>query len=98
MNWKGIVFGFFLSLFPIIILFKIFRGRFLFVSNRYMKGALMGFVLWLLCYLVFYIDALTGAIGILRSESGFALFALLTSSIQGFITAGIVVGAFSKKL
>jgi hypothetical protein len=98
MNWKGIVFGFFLSLFPIIILFKIFRGRFLFVSNPYMKGALMGFVLWLLCYLFFYIDAVSGAIGILSSESGFALFALLTSSIQGFITAGIVVGAFSKKL
>ena len=98
MNWKGIIFGFFLSLFPIILLFKIFRGRFLFVSNRYMKGALIGFVLWLLCYLLFYIDAVTGAIGILRSESGLALFALLTSSIQGFITAGIVVGAFSKKL
>jgi len=98
MNWKGIVFGFFLSLFPIIILFKIFRGRFLFVSNRYMKGALMGLVLWLLCYLLFYIDAVSGAIGILSSESGFALFALLTSSIQGFITAGIVVGAFSNKL
>ena len=98
MSWKGIVFGFFLSLFPIIILFKIFRGRFLFVSNPYMKGALMGFVLWLLCYLLFYIDAVSGAIGILRSESGPSLFALLTSSIQGFITAGIVVGAFSGKL
>jgi|WetSurMetagenome_2_1015567.scaffolds.fasta_scaffold363946_2 hypothetical protein len=97
MNWKGIVFGFFLSLFPVFILFKIFKGRFLFVSNPYMKGALMGFVLWLICALLFYIDAVSGAIGILRSESGPALFALLTSSIQGFITAGIVVGAFSKK-
>ena len=97
MNWKGIVIGFFLSLFPIIVLFKIFRGRFLFASNPYLKGALMGFVLWLICALFFYIDAITGAIGILRSESGPSLLALLTSSIQGFITAGIVVGAFIRK-
>jgi hypothetical protein len=98
MNWKGIVFRFFLSLFPVLLLFKIFWGRFLFVSNPYMKGALMGFVLWMICALLFYIDAAYGGIGILSTESGPALLAMLTSSIQGFITAGVVVGAFSKKL
>jgi hypothetical protein len=97
MDFKGIVFGFFLSLFPLIILFKLFRGKFLFVSNPYMKGALMGFLLWLAFALMFYIDAATGIIGILKKESGAALFLLLTSSIHGFITAGIVVGAFTKK-
>ena len=97
MDFKGIVFGFFLSLLPLIILFKLFRGKFLFVSNPYMKGALMGFLLWLVFALMFYIDAATGIIGILEKESGAALFLLLTSSIHGFITAGIVVGAFTKK-
>jgi hypothetical protein len=85
-------------LFPVFLLLKKFRGRFLFVSNPCMKGALMGFVLWLVCVLFFYIDAKYGVIGILRSESGPSFFALLTSSVQGFITAGIIIGAFSKKL
>jgi hypothetical protein len=98
MNFKGILFGFILSLFPLIFLFRIFRGKFLFVVNPYMKGALMGFLLWVLIAFLFYIDASYGIVGLLEGESGPALLALLTSSIHGFITAGIAVGAFSKRL
>jgi len=98
MNFKGILFGFILSLFPLIFLFRIFRGKFLFVANPYMKGALMGFLLWVLIAFLFYIDAVYGIIGLLEGESGPALLALLTSSIHGFITAGIAVGALSKRI
>ncbi len=45
MNLFGILFGFIFSIFPLIILARIFKGKFLFISNPYMKGALMGFIL-----------------------------------------------------
>lgn len=98
MDLKGLAFGFFLSLFPLIILARIFKGKFLFVSNRFLKGALLGFLLWLLIALIFYIDAVSGLLGILGTEGGAAFFLTHTSSLQGFITAGIVAGVFSKKL
>ena len=98
MNLTGLLFGFILSLFPLIILFRVFRGTFLFIENPYMKGALMGFLLWGSIARLFQLDAAYGVLGILESESGGALVALLYSSIHGFISAGIAVGALSGKL
>lgn len=97
MDLKSIFFGFVLSLFPLMVLFRVFRGKFLFVTNPYLKGALMGIVLWVVIAVLFYLDGITGFIGILHSESGFAVFSLFTSSLHGFLTAGLVVGAFFRK-
>ena len=97
MNLTGLLFGFILSLFPVIILFRIFKGKFLFIENPYMKGALMGFLLWACIALLFYLDAVYSFLGILESESGPSLVALLSSSIHGFITGGLAVGALSGK-
>jgi len=80
-----------------MLLFRVFRGRFLFVTNPYLKGTLMGLVLWAVIAVLFYLDGLTGFIGILHSESGFAVFSLFTSSLHGFLTAGLVVGVFFRK-
>ena len=97
MSFKGLLFGFFLSFLPLFILFRALKGKFLFIENPFLRGALLGFALWLAIAAIFYIDARTSFFGILESESGLALFALITSSIHGFITAGLVVGVFSKK-
>lgn len=80
-----------------MVLFRLFRGRFLFVTNPYLKGALMGFLLWVVIAVLFYFDGVTGFLGILNTESGFAVFSLFTSSLHGFLTAGILVGALFRR-
>ncbi|MEW6053057.1 MAG: hypothetical protein AB1552_04595 [Nitrospirota bacterium] len=98
MNIFRILFGLIFSIFPLIILARFYRGRFLFITNPYMKGGLMGFLLWLFIALLFYIDAVYGILGMLEGEQGHAFFSLFMSSVHGFITGGVIIGAFHKKL
>ena len=88
---RGFLLGFVLALFPVIILFKVFKNKFLGIEHLYLKGAMMGFLVWGTSMSLMMLDVQTGAIGYVQTDSGMALMSLLLSSSHGFITCGIAV-------
>jgi hypothetical protein len=91
-------FGLVLGFFPVLLLLKLFRGRFFVVTNVYFAGALYGFWLWALLLLAFYLDARFKIVGYAASERGVGLIAVLTSSIRGFIAGGVAAALIWKKV
>lgn len=91
-------FGLLVSLFPVYLCLKIFRGRFLFVENRFMKGALFGFLLWVLVNVLFSLEARYGFVGILGGKGGEVMLLFSSPVVSwGFISGGLLMGAVSKR-
>ncbi len=59
---------------------------------------MLGFLLWVVINVLLYIEARYNLVGLLGGEEGFATMILLTSSLPGFITAGIAAVFVSQKL
>jgi len=96
MTLWGILVGLILGFIPIMYLLKVRRLRF--VENPYLRGVILGAGLWLLLYLVLYIEARYSVLGFLEGEQGFGTMMILSSSLQGFLTAGIISAFILKKM
>ncbi len=91
-------FGLVVAFFPVLLLLKLFRGRFAIISNTYFAGALYGFWLWVLLMLAFYLDARYELVGYANSERGVGLISVFTASIRGFLAGGLAAALVWKKV
>ncbi len=98
MNLWGFFLGLIIGIFPLLFILRVLKGKFLFVVNPYIKGAIFGFLLWGMINVFLYIEAKYNMFGLMSREEGFSTMVLLTSSLQGFITAGIIAAFISVKL
>jgi len=98
MSFNGFLLGFLVSILPLIVLLRIFRGKFLFTEQPMTKGALMGFLLWLVAVIIVLVDTSFNVIGFMREETGPALAGMIFASHAGFITAGIVLAFMLEKV
>jgi hypothetical protein len=98
MNIWGFLVGLFIGIIPLLLILKSFRGKFLFISNSYIKGALFGFLLWAIINIFLYLEARYEIFGLLKGEEGLSSMVLITSSLRGFITAGLLAALISNKL
>ena len=91
--------GFLVGIFPLMGLFRLFRDRrFVGITHPYLKGAFMGFLVWISAGVVMYLDLRYEIIGFMHEESGGALIPLYTNSHFGFITSGLAVAYFNDTL
>jgi hypothetical protein len=95
MNIWALVLGLIVGVFPLILILTAFRGKFLFVTNPYIKGAIFGFLLWTAINVLIYSEIRYNMLGLIGIEEGFATIVMFTSSLQGFITAGLVAAFIS---
>ena len=98
MTIMALLFGLIAGFFPMFFFFRFYKGKVLFIENTYMKGALLGFLIWVVVNVLLYFDARYNLVGVLAGDEGFGTMILLTSSLPGFITAGIVAAFASQKL
>jgi hypothetical protein len=98
MNIWGFFLGLIIGVFPLLLIFKFVKGNFLFIVNPYIKGAVFGVLLWGSINLFLYLEAKYNMLGLMRGEEGLSTMVLLTSSLQGFITAGLIAAFISVKL
>ena len=96
MTLWGFFVGLILGFFPVMYLLT--RRSIRFIDNAYLRGALFGAGLWLLLNLLLYIEARFGVLGILKGEHGFNSLMILSSSLQGFLTAGLLAAFALKKI
>ncbi len=95
MNLWGFLVGLIVGILPIMYLLRIRRIRF--VENPFIRGAILGAGLWLLIYALMFIETRFLFLGIFDGEQGFASMMILSSSLQGFLTAGILSAYLLKK-
>jgi hypothetical protein len=95
MNIWAFLMGLIISIFPLMLMMKVFKGKFLFVANPYIKGAIFGVLLWSVINVFIYFEVRYNMFGFLGSEEGFSTIVMFTSSLQGFITAGLVAAFMS---
>jgi hypothetical protein len=98
MNIWGFLFGLIIGIFPLMLIFKFFKGKFLFFTNPYIKGAASGFLLWSITNVFIYFEARYNVFGLISMEEGFGTIVIVTSSLQGFITAGLVAAFISIRI
>jgi hypothetical protein len=98
MNVWAFLLGLIIGVFPIMLIFKFFKGKFLFVTNPYIKGALFGFLIWSVINVFIYFEARYNIFGLISMEEGFGTIVIVTSSLQGFITAGLVAAFISIRM
>lgn len=98
MSFWGFIFGLFIGLFPIIVLNRMFRGRFMGIENLYLKGVIFGFLVWALSGFVIYIDLSYDLFGFMKKENGGPLLRLFFSSHYGFLTCGLGVAFIDRSL
>lgn len=98
MNIWGFLTGLILGILPLVIMLKIFKGKLLFFGNPYLKGAIFGFFLWSAINILIYFEVRYTILGLTEMEEGFSTVVLLTSSLQGFITAGLIAAFLAKHL
>lgn len=98
MTIMALLFGLIVGFFPMFFFFRFYKGKLLFIENPYMKGALLGFLLWAVINILLYFEARYNFFGLLAGEEGFGTMILFTSSLPGFITAGIAAAFVSQKL
>jgi len=98
MTIMALLLGLIAGFFPMFFFFRFYKGKLLFIENPYMKGALLGFLLWGVINVFLYFEARYSLVGLLAGEEGFGTMILLTSSLPGFITAGIAAAFVSQKL
>lgn len=97
MTILGSLLGLIAGFFPLFLFFKFYKGKLFFIEHPYMKGALLGFLLWVVIIVLLYVEARFNLAGLLAGEEGFSTMVLLTSSLPGFITAGIAAAFVSQK-
>lgn len=95
MNIWAFLLGLIIGVFPLMLILKFFKGKFLFFTNPYIKGALFGFLIWSVINVFVYFEARFNMFGLIRMEEGFGTIVIVTSSLQGFITAGLVAAFIS---
>ncbi len=98
MNIWSFLLGLIVGIFPLIFILRVFPGKFLFVTNPYIKGAIFGFLLWSFINIFVFFEARYNLIGLTDTEMGFSTIVILTSSLQGFITAGLVAAFISARV
>ncbi|TFG36714.1 MAG: hypothetical protein E4H45_00465 [Nitrospirales bacterium] len=98
MNIWAFLLGLIIGVFPLMLIFKFFKGKFLFVTNPYIKGAMFGFLLWSVINVFVYFEARYNMFGLVSMEEGFGTIVIVTSSLQGFITAGLVAAFISIRM
>jgi hypothetical protein len=98
MNIWAFLLGLIIGVFPLMLILKIFKGKFLFVTNPYIKGAIFGFLLWSAINAFIYFEFRYNMFGFLDMEEGFGTIVMFTSSLQGFITAGLVAAFLSMHM
>lgn len=98
MTIMALLFGLIAGFFPMFFFFRFYKGKVLYIENPYMKGALLGFMIWVVVNVLLYFEARYNLFGLLAGEEGFGTMILLTSSLPGFITAGIAAAFASQKL
>ena len=98
MTIMALLFGLIAGFLPMFFFFRFYKGKVLFIENTYMKGALLGFLIWVVVNVLLYVEARYNLVGLLAGEEGFGTMILLTSSLPGFITAGLVAAFASHKL
>jgi hypothetical protein len=98
MNLWGFLVGLIVGFFPILLILKLWSGRLIFIENTYIKGAIFGFLLWIVINIFLYFEARYNMFGLLRGEQGLATMVILTSSLQGFISAGLLAALVSKRI
>lgn len=98
MNIWAFLTGLMIGIFPLLFILKIFRGPLLFIVNPYIKGAVLGFFLWGVINTLIYFEAKYNVLGLLSTEDGFGTIVIFTSSLQGFITAGLAAAFLSSRL
>jgi hypothetical protein len=97
MNIWAFLLGLIAGLFPLTLILKFFRGKFLFIANPYVKGATFGFLLWGTINILIFFEVRYNILGLTEMEEGFGTVILLTSSLQGFITSGLAAAFISKQ-
>ena len=98
MNIWAFLLGLIIGLFPLIFILKVFRGKFLFVTNPYIKGAIFGFLLWSAINVFIYFEVRYNIFGLIGTEEGFGTIVMFASSLQGFITAGLAAAFISMHI
>jgi hypothetical protein len=98
MNIWGFLVGLIIGIVPLTIALKLLKGRRFLFQNPYLKGAVLGVIAWLILNLLLYIEASYEILGILRGEEGYGTVMMVTSSLQGFITAGIAAAVINEKV
>jgi hypothetical protein len=98
MNLWGFLVGLIIGFFPVLLILKSLKGKLIFFENVYIKGAISGFFLWGVINVFLFFEARYDMFGLLRGEEGYATMVILTSSLQGFITAGLLAAFISKKI
>jgi|GEM_PF-2837122 len=96
MSVWGFLAGLILGFFPLLAFMRVFKGRLFFIENRYLKGALLGFFLWVLINIAMYVEMKYTLTGLLMEEGGFGTIVVITSSLQGFISAGLAAAFVSN--
>jgi len=92
----GTISGFMIAIFPCMLLQRVFgKSPFLGISYPYLKGAVFGFMVWVMAGVIMYLDLRYNVIGFMAEESGGTLIVLHTHSHFGFITGGIAVAYFA---
>ena len=90
--------GFIIGILPLWAFLHFFRGKLLFIENPYIKGPLLGFLLWGILNGFIYLENKYSMFGLFSGAEGFGSILIVTSSLQGFITAGLVAAFISVKL
>jgi len=98
MNIWAFLFGFIAGVFPLTLILRFFPGKFLFTFNPYIKGTAFGFLMWLFMNVFAFFEAKYSFFGFMDTEAGFGTIVLLTSSLQGFITAGLAAAFISTRI
>jgi hypothetical protein len=98
MNIWAFLLGLIIGVLPLMLMMKFFKGKFLFVANPYIKGTIFGFLLWSVINIFIYFEVRYNMFGLLSSEEGFSTVVMFTSSLQGFITAGLVAAFISQHM
>ncbi len=94
MSLWGFLTGLIIGIVPTMIFFRLVKGKFLFFTNPYLKGISVGLLLWVALNIFVYLEARFNMFGLLRGEEGYSTMFIITTSLQGFLTAGLL-GAFA---
>lgn len=98
MSLWGFLTGLIIGIVPIMVFFRYVRGKFLFFTNPYLKGVAAGFLLWMIINIFFWVEAQFNMFGLLRGDEGYSTMYIITTSLQGFLTAGLLAAFAANKL
>ncbi len=96
MSIWGFLLGFILGLFPLMFILSFLQGKILFIQNIYVRGAILGFLLWAVINIVIFFEVKYNLFGLAETEEGVSTIALFAYSLQGFLTAGLAAAFLSK--